>query len=647
MEHTQSDELTALQAALDALEVGDANAAFSAVEPIIAGNLGSAAAIHILGLVAAQMHEPGRMLELFQHAHELDPNCRDHADALAIAYAKLGRLTESLYYGKLAVTLTPSDKPLTLLPGWFGTFEQAFLNIAELEYEAHGNRLLALGNVDEALEMLRRSAEARAEDGARWRRFAALLADVGRSVDALLALKRAGDADTRPTALDEAKSADCLMRMGKVADARGIHDFLLSEGQIDAASLSQMLASIARDPDVDRAYLAQAEKIYCDIFAPIADDIAPSRAPGVGALKVGIVTSGLSDRGHLNFLWPLLVSHVFPRIMIYVYATDIVEDAVARRLRGAVTSWVDARVIDDLTLNTIIRNDGIHVLLDADGHKPGGRPGLFLLKPAPVQARIGGLPESAAAAGFQAVFGDQWSYPESEEGRGSEEGGADVTLMRVDGGLFRLPALKEQRAREPDFDGAILAVSLTLGDMTDAVIAALEAACARHEGLNLCFAADRLGGLMAVEMLHGMLKGTALEGRYGVSEPSIAHSARAMARAGAYLDISPCWPQALEEVLSQGKPAFVVRGALPELRLADSVMGALQLEAYLYQTPADAIAAAADACVEGPARTKALGDVAAALETAAQDGYVGEWGEAFGFAMGGLYKRFTVAEEVE
>ncbi|MBP5856095.1 hypothetical protein KAJ83_03680 [Marivibrio halodurans] len=630
--------------AIDGLSKGETDRAISIAESVLKQHGNVPEAVYVLGLVAARMDEPARTLELLKLAHDLSPNCQEFADALAIAYAKLGRLGDSLFYGKIAATLAPHPTIRSLLPEWFGSFEEAFLNISEPQYARVGDELLGLGNADRAVEMYRREAEARGKDPGAWRTYAMRLMDLGRVVPALMALRKISEMGAT-TPIDEARTAGCLGRAGRLADMRDIHEAMLTDGRVTPEALSQMLADIARDPGADRAYIAQAERIYAEIFPVAPDDNLPSRAIEKGALKVGLVTSRFSLRGGLDFLWPLLSAHGFANILIYVYANDIVEDSIARRVQGTVASWIDAREIDDLTLDTIIRNDGIHLLIDLDGHMPGGRPQLFMRRPAPAAIRLGGLPESAASQGFDAVLGDAAIYPEAEDALAE-----DIAILRVDGGIYRLPILMAEgeavdgATTAPEGDGGgdspggLLALSIDQAQIDDALIAALGAACAENAALRLLVPADLVGGKDACSSVEAAFAGTGAEGRFVFTGEGTSEAAKALAEADAVLQLGPCWSAGVAEALTAGRPVFTARGRVPGERMTDSLLIALGLSGMIAETPTDAVAMAARAAGDGAAAAEARARLSEAGTRSRAPDFLSGWGEAMTETLMSAYR---------
>ena len=69
-------------------------------------------------------------------------------------------------------------------------------------------------------------------------------------------------------------------------------------------------------------------------------------------------------------------------------------------LRGLVDRWHDTRAFDHGALAQLIRDDGIDILVDLQGHLSDNRLPVFAMKPAPVQVSWLGYP---GTTGLQAI----------------------------------------------------------------------------------------------------------------------------------------------------------------------------------------------------------------------------------------------------
>ncbi|MBL4614785.1 MAG: tetratricopeptide repeat protein, partial [Magnetovibrio sp.] len=102
-----TDHLEHLQDAIKALIANDPNQALEVIQGILKKDPEIPEALHLLGLCSLILGDSGRAMEMFNSAHQIDPECRDYVDALASLKAQAGDINSSLYFAKLATTLEP------------------------------------------------------------------------------------------------------------------------------------------------------------------------------------------------------------------------------------------------------------------------------------------------------------------------------------------------------------------------------------------------------------------------------------------------------------------------------------------------------------------------------------------------------------
>ena len=105
-----------IKRATDAFNERDFSAAVDICEKALKQRPGRAEPHFVLGIIAFELGNQGRAITFLDKAHELDPNTRDYADALASMHTRAGNLTDGLYYAKLALTLEPHPHFKPFLP---------------------------------------------------------------------------------------------------------------------------------------------------------------------------------------------------------------------------------------------------------------------------------------------------------------------------------------------------------------------------------------------------------------------------------------------------------------------------------------------------------------------------------------------------
>jgi len=554
-----------LTSALSAIEAEDFATVVATVETVLTQSPEHAVALHILGLVAIRMNEPGRAIELFRAAHGLDPACREHCDALAIMYAKVGNLRESLYHGKLATALNPNDSYPGLLPDWLGSFEASFTDIEESPLITAGDALMRAGQFMDAAHHYRNAAELDTTNARAWRGLGNALFRANRPIDADVAFQAL--VSLSPDGADDLSSMACnLTRMGAFQEAREVHNNAVTLAEARPELYSEMLQDRRFDPAFDADAIAQAECAWGEVFA--LEPLPPAERPKENKprkLRLGLISGQFRNGTDLDLFFAMLRHAAASSISVYCYNNNPFNDVATRRLQGYVEGWVDIREVDDETAATIIRNDGIDVLLDLDGHGENGRPRLLTMRPAVSAFRLWGLPGVAAAQGFDGVLGDTVTYDENVK-----------NALRIEGGLLPLPE-SHATASDPSRSGAAfcfgtLATRAQLNhDVVDAWVEILT-----ESGATLLLNPEWLGGIEIAADLKRSFTARGCDDNVQIHELSRdrdGDTARYFASVDAVLEPFPMPSLArLWDAVCHRTPPLCLMSDLPESRIVPGLL---------------------------------------------------------------------------
>jgi predicted O-linked N-acetylglucosamine transferase (SPINDLY family) len=116
-------------------------------------------------------------------------------------------------------------------------------------------------------------------------------------------------------------------------------------------------------------------------------------------LRVGYISSDFGANQGAFFIEALLRSHRRDRVTVKCYSTLTIADDVTRRMQSTADAWADVATLSAEELATLIRRDGIDVLVDLSGHSRGNRLAAFAQRPAPVQMTYLGYPGAVGASG--------------------------------------------------------------------------------------------------------------------------------------------------------------------------------------------------------------------------------------------------------
>lgn len=129
-------------------------------------------------------------------------------------------------------------------------------------------------------------------------------------------------------------------------------------------------------------------------------------------LRLGFVSADLRDHAIASFVEPLLRQwQHHAGVDVIVYYANPTEDEVSRRLRGYVSLWHPVFGLSDAALSTMIKGDGIDILIDLAGHTAFNRLRAFAHRPAPVQVSWLGYPATTGLRAMDYYLTDRYFLP--------------------------------------------------------------------------------------------------------------------------------------------------------------------------------------------------------------------------------------------
>ena len=277
------------------------------------------------------------------------------------------------------------------------------------------------GNLEAALQLVERSIELRPDGSVYHNNLGQILSRLGRSEDAEHAYSKAieldseyaeafnnlgclqqgrGDLQVAEQTLREAirinpKYAEPHTNLGNLHKDRGELDEAIESYRRAVAMNpgqsfvhSNLLLTLHYHPDYSPADLKREHDAWAARHvAPLAlirhqaeNDSTPDRR-----LKIGYVSADFREHAVARFMLPVLDMHDRDAFEIYAYADVARPDAVTQLLHSLVAEWRDISSLDDTGLASLVRQDGIDILVDLSAHSGRNRLLAFALKPAPVQ----------------------------------------------------------------------------------------------------------------------------------------------------------------------------------------------------------------------------------------------------------------------
>ncbi|WP_419897184.1 O-linked N-acetylglucosamine transferase, SPINDLY family protein [Roseomonas sp. USHLN139] len=133
-------------------------------------------------------------------------------------------------------------------------------------------------------------------------------------------------------------------------------------------------------------------------------------------LRIGYLSSDLREHA-IGFLTADMYRlHDRERFEIFVYYCGIAaEDTTKQRIRDQVEHWHDITPLDDDAAMALMRQHGIDILVDVNGHTRGARTALLARRPAPVIVNWLGFPASMGSPYHHYIIADDFIIPDGHE----------------------------------------------------------------------------------------------------------------------------------------------------------------------------------------------------------------------------------------
>lgn len=205
----------------------------------------------------------------------------------------------------------------------------------------------------------------------------------------------------------------------------------------------------AADGELLARHLAWAAR-YADPL--IGNAAAPRLAARSDRLRLGYVSGDLCGHAVACFFEPILAAHDRARFEVFCYDNSLHSDETTGRLRSSSEHWRSIAAAGDDEVASLVRADGIDILVDLSGHTARNRLLVFARKPAPVQVTWLGY---GATTGMRAL--DYRITDAVADPPGVAEGHYVERLIRLPAGqwCYRPPDESEAAGRFPAVPGRV------------------------------------------------------------------------------------------------------------------------------------------------------------------------------------------------
>lgn len=363
-----------------------------------------AEAYNALGLLLKEMGRYQESDTCFINLLELQPDNANVYVNRGALLVDMMQFTEAETCYRRAIQITPDCA-------------EAFYNLGDL-YEKLGNSERAEASYRQALEIKPGYAEALVNVGN-------ILKNLGRMKEAeyhqRLALESAPDFAEAHSSLGV-----ILQESGRFEEAEHHQRLALQLKQDLAITHSNLLFTLGYTASQSPLCCLEEARRYGEMVAKKAGCGLSTRqfAERPERLRVGFVSGDLLEHPVGHFL-ESLIAHITSvhssTIELAVYTTNSRTDKLTTRIRPYFGIWRCLYNQSDELAASLIKEDGIHILIDLSGHTAHNRLPVFAWKPAPVQVSWLGYFATTGVTEIDYLLGDPYVTPNEEQNHFTEK----------------------------------------------------------------------------------------------------------------------------------------------------------------------------------------------------------------------------------
>jgi predicted O-linked N-acetylglucosamine transferase (SPINDLY family) len=350
-----------------------------------------------LGRLALLKEDKPTAVNWMKQSVEADPRYADPWVGLGILHAAEGEMTEMMDCFQKAIECKPED------PEIFFSF---------------GSILLSHGHLDSAANVFEYALTFKPDSVAVLSNLGTTLFQLGRAAESMKTFDRLFA--ITPDFLDARLNyGNLLVSLGRVAEGLELHRGVIKE--IDSAPANMLIdmCYVCEDPvELEQAHRGWPQHLRAPLPQP---NSGHSNSPDRDRkLRIGFVSADFRTHSVAYFIESIFEYLDRSRFEIHAYSTGWTDDVTTQRLKGHATGWRRITGVPDRDACTLIREDGIDILIDLAGHTSGNRTNVLAHKPAPVQASYLGYPTLIGLPTLDYRLTDWEVDPKGTEEKGSE-----------------------------------------------------------------------------------------------------------------------------------------------------------------------------------------------------------------------------------
>ena len=405
---------------------------------------------NICGAILASKNVLDEAIINYKKSIEINANYAQAYNNLGIAFHKLNKIDTAIKNYKKALSLKKDfavalnnlgnayidfDKPNDSLQ-YFNKALESNPSYAEA-YNGMGAANEELGNKNDALKNYQKATEIKPDYAEAYNSLGRLYSNLSKFDESLSNYKKAIQLKTN---YEKAYNnlGNLLSNLGKFDEATNAYKKAIKIKPDYPKAYSNLLFNLIYKTDFDlNYYLSEAKKfrLNCKTIKKLKFTYKYETNPK--KLRVGFVSADFGNHPGGYFTLGLLRELRKKNFELVAYPTIERKDELSHHFKPLFSKWRLIKKKDDENVVKQIINDGIHILIDLQGHSAKNRLPIFIYKPAPVQVTWLGQ-GSTGISEIDYFIGSNHITPKDEEKHYVEK-------------VLRLPEIS-QCFTPPDFD---------------------------------------------------------------------------------------------------------------------------------------------------------------------------------------------------
>jgi protein O-GlcNAc transferase len=541
---------------------------------------GRAEHLFLLGIAAVVLDDLPAALDLFTRGHERAPDILEFTDSLASLNARLGNLSDSVYYAKLGLVAESHPVLAGMMPKELKEVGESFEHVGYARYAVDGWIAFHERRYDEAATLAQKEIALTGGSADAYFLLARAWAELNEYMAGVEAIKKAIEKDS-DNVEQLAFFGDLLRQIGSSGEALEVYRETIRRNPTSLTAWNRLVCALAVAPGADWPAIKQAIEGVNGLLADKAPAARRKLRQPLTRIRVAYLVNEYAISKYASLLETAIVNRTEDEFRVNVYQQYSQPFSGDSLLRRAADDWRETFDIDDVTFAKIIENDQIDVLVDMCGFEVGHRQALLATKICPVQINWLGFPLLGAPATTDVVLDDD------TVGMGEDLDG--VAHHQMAGGMLcyaggSVGIELTNRNESPFAQNGFIAFGASVEPSSLAANAAIwTEVLARLPNSALLFCGSGHVDDMTVRRIKSLFP-PALAGRVQVLQPSVTATGRAefLKAIDVYLDAHNSVDVDLVcDSLWMGAPVISLAGDRPSARLSATVLKAAGREDWI------------------------------------------------------------------